>query len=291
MSPPTDLASLQTRYLLAVDLSEDAAGRPLTARQERFCQLWVRYRNQVIAYREAYNVPPTTLAVSAGTMAMRVARLPQVHARIQELGAIALAGVVLDVRELILQDFLIASADPNDLVKLVRRNCRKCHGIGYEHQWADINEYVEACIAVMDFNAQLERMATAKRPPLKPMPSDAGGYGYHRGIEPNELCPHCLGVGEHETIISDTTKLTGAAKALYKGVKETKNGIEVLLHDQDAARARLAQYAGLAKTLDVDQLMAKAAEARKPGPGGRRNTLAADISEDDAARAYLTLVE
>jgi hypothetical protein len=46
-------------------------------------------------------------------------------------------------------------------------------------------------------------------------------------------------------VITDTRKLSGPAKALFKSAKEGKYGVEVQLHDQIAALDKVARHLGM----------------------------------------------
>jgi hypothetical protein len=63
---------------------------------------------------------------------------------------------------------------------------------------------------------------------------------------PNPSCLKCLGRGGEFIYIKDTRHLSPAGKALYGGVKRTKDGgIELILRDQDGALANIAKAIGM----------------------------------------------
>jgi phage terminase small subunit len=62
---------------------------------------------------------------------------------------------------------------------------------------------------------------------------------------PDPMCPRCNGEGSGTIVIGDTTKLSPNAAALYAGVKTTKDGIEIKMHDQMAALEKLGRHLGL----------------------------------------------
>lgn len=66
--------------------------------------------------------------------------------------------------------------------------------------------------------------------------------------EPNPDCQACEGHGHGIPIPKDTTKLSRQAKALYAGVKVTKDGLQVLMHDQLTALTKVGQHLGLFPT-------------------------------------------
>ena len=59
--------------------------------------------------------------------------------------------------------------------------------------------------------------------------------------EPNIKCQKCGGEGEVYIHVADTRHLTGAARVLYAGARKTREGVEVILRDQDAALINLAR--------------------------------------------------
>lgn len=105
-------------------------------------------------------------------------------------------------------------------------------------------------------------------------------------LPPNPECKKCHGAGERmEVCVTDTRKLTGAAKLLYAGAKQTKDGIEIKMRDQDGALAKIANYFGMerndqriqavvenltrpVKTMTDDELMALASAGPLQLEGG-----------------------
>lgn len=74
---------------------------------------------------------------------------------------------------------------------------------------------------------------------------------------PNPQCLKCVGLGVRMVELADTRKLTGAARRLYAGAKQTKDGIEIKMRDQDGALKSLASYLGMEKRI-----------SELSGPGG-----------------------
>ena len=155
----------------------------------------------------------------------------------------------------------IAKADPNALVQVRRVCCRNCHGFGHQYQWTEA-EYSAAVDLAVDSG--------------KPAPDGMGGFGFDPKAEPHPECPECGGEGTEDVHVADTRKLKGAAKVLYAGAKRTRNGIEVLTRDKDAAVANLARYLGM--MVDKKELS---------GPGGgpipMANLTAEDLTDDQLA--------
>lgn len=133
----------------------------------------------------------------------------------------------------------IATADPNELISYRRVACRYCHGEDHRYQWRDVDEWAAALARALDYNT-----ANPDKQPQE-LPDDAGGFGYSGVALPVETCPQCDGEGHGDVAIADTRLLQGKARKLYAGVKVTKNGVEVLMRDQDAALANIAKSLGM----------------------------------------------
>lgn len=131
----------------------------------------------------------------------------------------------------------IATADPNDIMQLRRECCRHCHGIDHAFQWRNVREFDEALNKAEDDAAAEERTPN--------LPTDEGGYGFDPGNPPNPDCPECDGNGRSRVHINDTRHLTGSARRLYAGIKQTQHGIEVKTRDQDAALQSIARHLGM----------------------------------------------
>lgn len=239
----------------------------LTAKQEIFAQAWARTGNQAAAYRMAYNVAERTLPATVWASASRIAALPHVRRRFEELQRQAALETIIEVREALQWQLDIATADPNEIAYTAKRACRHCYGTDHAYQWRDSDEYIAACVAAMD----------KEQDP----PSDEGGYGYNRAFEPVLTCPHCLGNGIAEVVVNDTQKLTGKARRLYKGM-DYKNGEWVVtMHDQAKAWENVCRMLGAFN----DKL-----DLRTPAERRGATKLPDGISEVEAGRAYLALI-
>lgn len=151
--------------------------------------------------------------------------------------AIAVRQAELQVKTGITQEmvldrmWLIATANPNELMTHRRICCRYCWGEDHQYQWLDYHEWMKA-------------VAQAKRNDIEP-PAMTGGLDYDRTIKPHPKCPKCKGEGEGDTMFKDTSELSPAALALYAGVKHTRQGMEIKTHDQMAALTNVARHLGM----------------------------------------------
>ena len=128
----------------------------------------------------------------------------------------------------------IANADPNELVQYRRGCCRYCWGIDHNYQWRNEAEYESA---VASYKPKKGKEATQI--------SNTGGYGFDGKREPMSECPYCNGEGQGHMYVTDTRLLTGPARRLFAGVKHTKDGLEVQMHDQMAALTNVAKHIGM----------------------------------------------
>lgn len=228
--------------------------RKLTPKQDAFVVAYLETGNASEAYRRAYdvrNMKPATINNSAWELMKHPvisARLAQHRDATFERSTIDRAGVLALITE-------IATADASKLAEVQVRCCRNCWGAGHMHQWKNAAEFGFALAAAMDREAEelraweKEIALGSKRPQPEPhkLPDDSGGYGFDVYASPNPECPKCLGEGHVMPVVKDTRKLCGAAKRLYAGFKQTRDGIEIKTRSQDAALALLAKEFGIAK--------------------------------------------
>ncbi len=238
-------------------------------RTPAFCEVWPD---------KAATSPRGSLWV----LASRLANLPDVDARYNALRNESLARVNVSLAALVQDLHDIATADPSEIVRTVVVNCRHCNGIGFRRQWIDEDDFVDECDRVQLDNDMRREQSKTGRTTDKPLPTCDGGFGFEPRGEVHPGCPVCLGAGRRITIVTDTTELSPKARKLFKGVKETANGIEVLMHDQQAARDMLHRMAGAYRD-----------GAKLPGDPGTDPGEAIDmetITPSNAKDAYMSLV-
>jgi hypothetical protein len=250
----------------------ELATENLTQKQEDFARYYVESRNASTAYRLAYNVGRDTLPTTVWQEASRLRHHPQISARIEELQSMAEAHTIIKARGVFQELADIASADPNDLHQLSTYNCRYCHGDGNRYQWVDESELADAVEKVQaDIDAGVKR---AKMPDVR------GGFGFAVRRPPNPDCVHCFGRGEVVVRITDTDKLSPKARKALKGIRMTAHGVEVTMHDKMNALEKMAQALGMGGK-DAAQMNPAAPSAPMPE----------DVSEEQAAQAYLSLIQ
>lgn len=135
----------------------------------------------------------------------------------------------------------IARADANELVQYRRTCCRHCWGEGFKRQETQGERDERA--------AKWEADKTAFRGDALPARlatfDDLGGIGFDERNDPNHECPECFGQGEGQAYITDTRDLSPDARKLYAGVKVTKDGFEVKMHDKANALVQVGRHLGL----------------------------------------------
>lgn len=152
----------------------------------------------------------------------------------------------------------IATADPNEIVEYRRDNCRHCWGNAYGYQWVDEEEFNRAMVR---FQRDEDKAAIAGKRFNREPPDGAGGFGFIKSREPNSKCPQCDGDGIGYVHIHDTRRLSVAARRLYAGMKEGKEGIEAKMHSQEKAMDNIAKFIGMFKErVEIDVTVANLGE-------------------------------
>lgn len=210
----------------------------ITERQYKFAMAYVGVANgnATAAYRLTYDIENKS-ENEIRAQASRVMQSDAVSGFIAEQQRRVADKFEIARTEILRTWWKIATADPNELIQAQRRCCRFCHGVGFEYQWRDAQEWAETMAA---------ELAAATREKREPnIASDAGGYGFNHTAAPVEECTKCRGDGVVHAQVMDTRYLTPAGRLLYAGVKQTRDGIEIKMRDQDGALANLAKALGI----------------------------------------------
>ena len=134
--------------------------------------------------------------------------------------------------KVVLEAWNIATADPRKLVEVKVGCCRNCWGEGHRRQ-RTLSEY----------NADREKFREGGKPPEDW--EEEGGIGYTPLRDAHPACPECHGDGCPRVVLGDTRRMSPETLALYAGARQTKFGIEVLMHDKSQALEKLFKHLGL----------------------------------------------
>lgn len=212
------------------------AQMPITPSEERFVEEYLIDLNGTQAYLRAY---PGAQANSARVQASRLLADPNVAEAIAAAKAIRSQKTGITAEVALEHVWGIATADVRELVEHRIGCCRYCWGDGYRYQ----RTAAEFERAENDL-AKANEKAIENGKPVQDF-DPQGGVGYDKRRAPNRDCPECFGEGVGRTIFKDTSKLSPGAAALYAGVKETKDGLEVKLHSKVEALEKTFKHLGL----------------------------------------------
>ncbi len=202
----------------------------------------------------ARRVGITGTATRIATWGYRMMQRPEIRAAIERANAERMAAVKIEANEVLRSIHDTAFADPNEIMQVRRGCCRHCHGIEGKYQYVDQRELDRAKHA---FEVSDEGLLEV---------FEHGGLGFDAKLDPNPECAACGGVGGVYVHVNDTRYLSPAARSLYAGAKQTKDGIEVKLHPQDKARELLMRHLGLLNDklkIDTSDLDERILRARK----------------------------
>lgn len=132
----------------------------------------------------------------------------------------------------------IATADPRKLIEYRRCACRYCYGKAHAYQWIDEDEFTSAYAEAVNY-------AEANPDEVHVIPDNGGGYGFNPTHTPHAQCPKCFGRGTGEVTPHDTRTIDEQTAMLYAGVKYTKEGLEIKMHDQSSALENVAKHLGM----------------------------------------------
>ncbi len=209
--------------------------RELTARQAIFVREYLACLNASEAARKAgYS------AKTASWQGPQLLQKTHVAAAIEEQQRARLERLDLDADGLTRLWSSVATADAREIVQHRRDACRHCWGIDHAYQYTPA-EYQRARIKHEQQRADILSKGGAD---IGAFPTAEGDW-FDARKRPNSDCPECFGNGLASVFIADTRDLSEAGKALYAGMKEGRDGIEVRLHDQQAATEKLGRALGV----------------------------------------------
>lgn len=207
-------------------------GKLLTAREENFARLYARGLTPRDAYEQAFETDGQEARLWVRT-AYKLASTKRIVDRIRHLRDIHAADDMEAARRLKSYHWEVLRADPREIMGVRRGACRHCYGANHRYQWTPA-EYERACV---------EAVEAGKTPPMAD-----GGFGFNPTVTPHPACPECHGEGREYPYINDTDNLSVGAAAIFRGMKVTKEGIEIKLADASASGRDLMKLYGLDKT-------------------------------------------
>ena len=211
-----------------------APATTITPKMELFAREYLVDFNAAGAYSRTH---PGVKQTTAEVEGHRLLRHPKVAAAIRVERDRLTAVVGLTAERALAEAWAIATADARELVGYHVGCCRHCFGIGFGYQ----RTKAEATKAVEEYKVALAEGRGNK----VTAPDLSGGDGFDPRKDANPECPNCLGNGHGRTVVRDTRFLSPAARALYAGVKETKDGFEVKMHSKVDALEKCFKHLGL----------------------------------------------
>lgn len=191
----------------------EAAAEPrrngLSPAHERFTAEYALDRNATRSYAAAY---PGCSRRTAGINGWKLLKNAAIRKRVDAKNMEDLAKIDLSRQEMVGRLAAIVRADPAELDSIRYVACRSCWGNERPGKTRE------------DCRTRISRYA-----------------------DPDPDCDVCEGEGEITRVIADTSKLSTTGRALFKGIKETASGLQVLMHDQLEAIDKLARIKGAFK--------------------------------------------
>lgn len=234
---------LTTAEALERDPDQFGVLSQLTDMQEVFVREYmVDWNGTQAAIRAGYS------AKSAGEIAYQLLQKPTVREAIETLASARARRLGIDADELMRMWAAVVTLDANEIYQLRRVCCPFCWGEGHARQYtpSGLEE------ARKEHERERERrMRRDKDDDIGEFPDYTDAW-YDKRRPPAEECPECHGDGVVEVFFADTRNLSPAARLVYAGVKEGRDGIEVLTMSKEKAADNLARALGLFKEKETE---------------------------------------
>lgn len=202
----------------------------------------------VIEYLKDLNAVRAGLRAGYGLRTeARLMRRPAVLAAIEAAKLERNERLKLSVDNVVKELVAISQVDANELIEHRRVACRYCHGTDFHYQRTARERreaFAEHTRRVDEYQTMVALVGADNLKDPGEF-NELGGVGFDKRREPHEDCPECNGEGLSETFVHDTRLLSPAAKSLYAGVKETKDGIEIKMHSKDKTLELLGRHLGI----------------------------------------------
>lgn len=204
----------------------------LTQKQERFVEAYIDTRDYHEAYALAFDcsrMRPSSITTEGWRLLRNPKVAQEIERRLEVIGEASDEKMGFDALQALSLFLDLARADPNELIGLRVGCCRYCHGPDHQYQWTP---------------AEFTNATTKAEQSEQPLPDVAGGLDFDRTLPPNPACPECRGEGETRIVPMDTRNLSPGGKMLYQGVKQTKDGLQIILADKAKALENATKLIG-----------------------------------------------
>lgn len=234
---------LTTAEALERDPDQFGVLAQLTDMQEVFVREYmVDWNGTQAAIRAGYS------AKSAGEIAYQLLQKPSVREAIETLASARARRLGIDADELMRMWAAVVTLDANEISQLRRVCCPYCWGTDHQRQYTPSS--LEAARLKHERERQ-RRMKADQNDDIGEFPAYTDAW-YDKRKPPAEDCPECHGEGTVEVFFADTRTLSPAARLVYAGVKEGRDGIEVLTMSKEKAADNLARALGLFKDKETE---------------------------------------
>ena len=181
---------------------------------------------------------------------------PRVDAAITALMRDRVHRMGREADELVSFHLAVLSFDMNELVEHRVYACRHCWGDDHAYQHSPSTWQKERD----RFKKRWEKMSEEEQKILGDFPAvpPDGWYEAKRG--PHAECPECHGDGFSKTIFKDTRHLSPVARLIYAGMKEGREGTELIALQKQKSLETLSSHLGLNKVAEVSVQVAVVTE-------------------------------
>ncbi|AEZ50846.1 terminase small subunit [Burkholderia phage DC1] len=210
----------------------------ITPKQQAFVDEYLIDLNATKAAIRAGYSPKTAQEQSS-----RLLSKPHVQAAIAEAKARRAERTEIDQDRIVRELWNVLTADANGLIEYRRTCCRYCYGKDHRFQ-RTAGEMERAKIEHRAFVLKCKQEGV-KLTVAEQTFDEQGGIGYDPRKPPVDDCPECFGEGYGDVFVKDTRNLSPELRSLYAGVKRTKEGIEVKMHDKQGFVQLLMRHAGM----------------------------------------------
>ena len=226
----------------------DPTSRRLDSREERFVEGYLVHLNPEKAALDAGYSPTVARTKAYQWVSYGEHSKPHLLAAIQSMKIKRMERVNATHDDVIERLSDIALTDSGELMELRRVCCRFCYGKDGLYQERPAERHARW----QEHQALLKKVPENKWHLLPPF-DDLGGVGYDSRRPPVETCCQCEGEGELQPFVKDTRALSKSAARAFAGFRQTREGVEVKVHDQTKALELLGRHYGMFADRQIHQ--------------------------------------